>query len=57
MTCTGCGVTAPDDASTWTAEYSERGVTWLCQRCTRDNLRSIEGRLDVQWWESSGQQG
>jgi hypothetical protein len=31
-------------------EVSARGVTWICDTCTRTNLRSIEGKLDDSWW-------
>jgi hypothetical protein len=35
---------------TW-ARGVERGrVTWTCDRCARTHLRSIEGKLDPQWW-------
>ena len=23
---------------------------WTCDRCSRENLRSIEGKLDSAWW-------
>jgi len=23
---------------------------WTCDRCSRENLRSIEGKLDSPWW-------
>jgi hypothetical protein len=29
---------------------SERGVDRLCDRCTRENVRAIEARLDEEWW-------
>jgi len=32
-------------------QVSARGTTqWICERCTRDNVRSIEGKLDEAWW-------
>ena len=49
-TCTGCGAVAGDVPLTWSSQSGPRGVTVLCDRCTRDNLRSIEGRLDEAWW-------
>jgi hypothetical protein len=49
--CAGCGTTVEGQPPvTWSAQTSERGLSWLCERCTRDNLRSIEGRLDEAWW-------
>jgi hypothetical protein len=30
---------------------TERGrEEWLCEQCSRQNVRSIEGRLDSAWW-------
>lgn len=50
-TCVVCGATVDGPAPmTWSAQSGARGVQWLCERCTRDNLRSIEGRLDEAWW-------
>jgi hypothetical protein len=46
-----CGSTvegeAPDDL---VVADQRAGLTWLCDRCTRDNLRSIESKLDEAWW-------
>jgi hypothetical protein len=36
--------------STWTLQWGARGQEWLCERCTRDNLRAIEAGLDDVWW-------
>lgn len=51
-TCAFCGTVDPAEAPplTW-ASSSERGVQrWYCDRCARENLRSIEGKLDSEWW-------
>jgi hypothetical protein len=29
---------------------TERGTQHLCDRCSRENIRSIEGRLDPVYW-------
>ncbi|HVU71827.1 MAG TPA: hypothetical protein VHE83_02595 [Mycobacteriales bacterium] len=53
IACSGCGTPAPDGGdvpATWTFQTSERGVTYLCEACARQNIRSIEGRLDDAWW-------
>ena len=35
---------------TW-ARGVERGrAVWTCDRCSREHLRSIEGKLDSAWW-------
>ena len=49
-TCGVCGTTVSERPMTWSLQVSERGTTWLCERCTRDNVRSIEGKLDEAWW-------
>lgn len=49
-TCGVCGTVVEERPPTWSMQVSERGQIWLCETCTRDNLRSIEGRLDEAWW-------
>ena len=49
-TCGVCGTVVDDLPATWSLQVSERGQVWICERCTRDNLRSIEGKLDEAWW-------
>ncbi len=53
-TCGVCGTTVEDRPVTWSLQVGAPGArrprTWLCDRCTRDNLRSIEGKLDEAWW-------
>ncbi len=49
-TCSVCGTRVEDRPLTWSLQVSGRGSTWLCEQCSRDNLRSIEGRLDEAWW-------
>jgi hypothetical protein len=55
-TCSRCGELgdAPEDGlpSGWSlATDPDRGVQRLCARCTRDNVRAIEGKLPEEWWE------
>ena len=50
VSCAGCGTVVEPRPLTWSTQVSARGRTWLCERCTRDNARSIEGRLDEAWW-------
>ena len=45
-TCTGCGAVAQDLPVTWSLQITNRGARWLCEQCTRNDLRSIEARLD-----------
>jgi len=44
----------PDDESaarlTWAFGVEKDRQVWTCDRCSRENLRSIEGKLDSDWW-------
>lgn len=49
--CAVCGKLAVGGVpATWMMAHSERGLQVLCDECTRENIRSIEGRLDEAWW-------
>ncbi|MER5495033.1 hypothetical protein [Streptomyces sp. NPDC002490] len=47
--CDRCGTTE-GDPHTWTCSVENHSRRYFCVRCARDNLRSIEGRLDSPWW-------
>jgi hypothetical protein len=55
VTCSWCGQTA-DEAPitqppmTWAVQTGPRGVEYLCDRCTRDNVRKIESSLPTDYW-------
>lgn len=50
VTCALCGRTEQEQPLTWTTSV-ERGVTrFYCERCSRENVRGIEGKLDSDWW-------
>ena len=52
--CARCGTlgSAPPGGlpAGWSLASSERGVDGLCEACTRENVRSIEAKLDEEWW-------
>lgn len=55
LVCSSCGATPPPDEQaaarlTWSRGSDGGRTTWTCQRCSRENLRSIEGKLDPAWW-------
>ncbi len=50
VSCSRCGVTAPEQPLTWSTDPGPRGVRLACDRCTRDNVRSIEAKLDEEHW-------
>jgi hypothetical protein len=50
VSCALCGSTAAEQPMTWTTSV-ERGRTLLyCEQCSRENVRSMEGRLDADWF-------
>lgn len=53
-TCSRCGrvADAPGLPLEWSWATGRRGLEPLCDRCTRGNLRAIEGRLAEEWWEA-----
>ena len=59
LVCAACGRSpAVDEAVgaggvpwTWSTAQEEDGqTTVLCQPCTREHARSIEAKLDADWW-------
>ena len=63
--CARCGVVGdgPDGGMPvgWSLDVGDPGpsgggsgmrrVTYLCETCTRANVRSIEAKLPQEWWE------
>jgi hypothetical protein len=52
VTCSWCGTSVEADTPplTWTTSAERGDVKYFCERCSRENLRSIEGKLDSGWW-------
>ena len=53
LVCSTCGLVPDDDADarlTWVLGVENGQKVWTCDRCSRENLRSIEGKLDSAWW-------
>jgi ribosomal protein S27E len=55
VTCDFCGRTAPggsDDALplTWSTSVERGRVHRYCDVCSREHVRSMEGKLDVDFW-------
>ncbi|WP_457253686.1 hypothetical protein [Pedococcus sp. P5_B7] len=51
--CSTCGTVSGDPALaaiTWTRGTENGREVWTCDRCSREHLRSIEGKLDSAWW-------
>lgn len=52
MTCSFCGTRADGDTPplTWVTALERGEQKVFCDRCAREHLRSIEGKLDSEWW-------
>lgn len=52
--CALCGTQADTDGPelplTWATSVENGRTLVFCDRCARDNLRGIEGKLDSSWW-------
>ena len=51
-TCAMCGTrsVSEDVPLTWATSVENGRELVYCDRCARDNLRSIESKLDSAWW-------
>ena len=53
LVCATCGhSTAAEGAAllTWVRSVENGREVWTCETCSREHLRSIEGKLDTVWW-------
>jgi hypothetical protein len=52
VTCAWCGRAAPGDGVPvdWVGDATEGRQRHYCPTCAREHLRSIEARLDQEWW-------
>jgi hypothetical protein len=46
----GSGVADDDIPLTWATSVENGKVRVYCDECARSNLRSIESKLDSEWW-------
>jgi hypothetical protein len=51
-TCSLCGRAAETEEAplTWMTSVENGRKLLYCDRCARENVRSIEGKLDSAWW-------
>ena len=53
LVCATCGRTAPAGGSAlvmWGRGFEHGRDVWTCDVCSRQHLRSMEGKLDSGWW-------
>ncbi|MFF0623482.1 hypothetical protein [Streptomyces sp. NPDC004296] len=48
--CARCGAVAEEPPPTWICSVENGERRYFCDRCARDNIRAIEGRLDSSRW-------
>jgi hypothetical protein len=51
--CATCGRIPVDESAArlnWALGMEKGRKVWTCDRCSREHLRSIEGKLDSAWW-------
>lgn len=52
VACAFCGFSSESDDPplTWTSAVEQGQQKWFCERCSREHLRSMESKLDSEWW-------
>jgi len=51
VACSACGTTVEGRPPlTWSTATGPGGTAWVCDRCTREHVRSIEAKLDEEHW-------
>ncbi len=50
MSCALCGAAAGSLPLGWSTSVERGGVVHHCERCSRENVRAMESKLDAQWW-------
>ena len=50
VTCARCGLTVEELPLSWSTSVERGRTIYYCDRCSRENVRAIEGRLDSEWW-------
>ena len=50
VACALCGATEAALPFTWTTSVEHGRPRFYCDRCSRENLRAMEGRLDAEWF-------
>jgi hypothetical protein len=50
VSCARCGQSAPEPPITWSTSVERGRRLYYCDRCSRENVRAIEGKLEGEWW-------
>ena len=51
-TCDFCGRQEAEDAKTltWSTSVENGRTKYYCERCSREHVRAMEGKLDSEYW-------
>ena len=50
VTCSLCGASAPSLPLGWSTSVERGRTVHHCERCSRENVRAMESKLDPEWW-------
>jgi hypothetical protein len=50
VSCALCGTSVVEVPLTWISSMERGRLVYYCDACSRENLRSIEGKLDSEYW-------
>jgi ribosomal protein S27E len=50
VTCALCGATEPSLPLGWSTALERGRRVVHCESCSRENVRSMESKLDPEWW-------
>jgi len=50
VTCALCGASAPSLPLGWSTSVERGRRVVHCERCSRENVRAMESKLDPEWW-------
>ncbi len=51
-TCQLCGrsQTEAADRLAWVTDRRDGRISWICPGCATENIRSLEAKLEPEWW-------
>ncbi|HEX2903285.1 MAG TPA: hypothetical protein VHO01_07485 [Jatrophihabitans sp.] len=52
ISCRLCGRPCSEvaDRLNWVMDRRDERISWTCPQCAAANLRSLEAKLDPEWW-------
>jgi hypothetical protein len=50
VSCELCGTSADSLPLGWSTSVERGRTVYHCERCSRENVRAMESKLDPEWW-------